>query len=313
VIAAREINGQEQPVGAENSSAGDLVASFKPYQPRTFAVKLGVAKSKAAPRATRPVTLTYDASVASLDGKPSTGCFDCFLDSQTANQGRAIPAELLPHDLDFNGVHFSLAPAGTGRPDALTARGQTINLPAGKFNRVYILAAAAPPSAIGQNGDPRMHGDAHGTFKIGDQSVDLTVANWTGFIGQWDDRGWSTREEVVPINRPANAPPLPPGAPTTRIRRTTEFNGQLTPGFIKRADIAWFASHRHDSAGANEAYSYSYLFAYAIDVPEGAKTLTLPTNELIRILAISVADEPAVVTPAHPLYDTLEASGSGLK
>jgi alpha-mannosidase len=313
VIAAREINGQEQPVGAASSSAGDLVASFKPYQPRTFAVKLAAAKSKAAPRATRPVALAYDVSVASVDGKPSTGCFDCYLDSQNANQGRAIPAELLPHDLDFNGVHFTLAPAGTGKPDAVTARGQTINLPAGKFNRVYILAAAAPPSAIGQNGDPRMHGDARGTFKIGDQSVDLTIADWTGFVGQWDDRGWTTREEVVPINRPANAPPLPLGAPTTRIRRTTEFNGQLTPGFIKRADIAWFASHRHDSAGANEAYAYSYLFAYAIDVPAGAKTLTLPTNELIRILAVSVAGEPAGLTPAHPLYDTLEISGSGAK
>ncbi len=46
----------------------------------------------------------------------------------------------------------------------------------------------------------------------------------------------------------------------------------------KRADIGWFASHRHDAAGSNEPYAYSYLFAYAIDVPSSASTFTLPRN-----------------------------------
>jgi alpha-mannosidase len=48
------------------------------------------------------------------------------------------------------------------------------------------------------------------------------------------------------------------------------------------------------------------LFAYTFDLPEGARTLTLPNNDRIRILAVTVADEPWVVTPAQPLYDTLE-------
>jgi alpha-mannosidase len=43
-----------------------------------------------------------------------------------------------------------------------------------------------------------------------------------------------------------------------------------------------------------------------IDLPPGAQTLTLPDNERIRIMAITVANEPWVVTPARPLYDTLE-------
>ena len=98
-------------------------------------------------------------------------------------------------------------------------------------------------------------------------------------------------------------PPLAPGAPTTRS--VTTFTGVLTPGFIKRADVAWFASHRHDSAGLNEAYAYSYLYAFAIDVPKDATTITLPDNERIRVMAITVADEPSNVQPARPLYDTL--------
>jgi alpha-mannosidase len=88
-----------------------------------------------------------------------------------------------------------------------------------------------------------------------------------------------------------------------------EFNGTITPGFIKRAPVAWYASHIHDSAGVNEAYVYCYLFAYGLDVPDGVHTLTLPDNPKIRIMAVSVADEAYVVRPAQPLYDTLDRHG----
>jgi alpha-mannosidase len=40
-------------------------------------------------------------------------------------------------------------------------------------------------------------------------------------------------------------------------------------------------------------------------LPAHAKTLTLPSDEAIRIMAISVAKEDPKVSPAHPLYDTL--------
>jgi alpha-mannosidase len=80
----------------------------------------------------------------------------------------------------------------------------------------------------------------------------------------------------------------------------------ITPGFIKRAPIAWFASHHHTTAGVNEAYGYSYLFAYEIEVPVNAVTLTLPNNDQIRILAITGSNERERVKPARPLYDTLE-------
>jgi alpha-mannosidase len=85
---------------------------------------------------------------------------------------------------------------------------------------------------------------------------------------------------------------------------TTEFAG-LKPGFIKPAPVAWFASHRHSATGANEPYHFAYLFAYALDIPKNATTLTLPVNDHIRILAITAADESPEVRPAQPLYDTL--------
>ena len=306
VLSAREVNGQEMPVAgaAAKITGGDLVTSLTPYQIRSFAVKLGPAHTKVAAPVSRSVSLPYDISVASHDGRPAEGAFDWLPNGPSSPQGKALPAEMVPADIAFAGVHFKLAPAGTGKPDAVTASGQTIALPEGKFNRVYILAASFGGGRGG--GQDSANAGQKAIFKIGETPVDLSIENWTGYIGQWDNRNWETKDVQVPINRPANAPPLPAGAPTTRTVRQMEFTGQLTPGFIKRADVAWFASHRHDSAGLNEAYAYSYLFSYAIDVPGGAKTLTLPDNERIRILAVTVANEPAPVKPAHPLYDTLE-------
>jgi alpha-mannosidase len=45
---------------------------------------------------------------------------------------------------------------------------------------------------------------------------------------------------------------------------------------------------------------------YAIDVPAGAKTVTLPVSERVKILAMSVVNEGALTRPAQPLYDALE-------
>ena len=48
VSAAREVNGQEQPVGPATISDGALVTSFNAYQPRTFALRLAAAPAQTA-------------------------------------------------------------------------------------------------------------------------------------------------------------------------------------------------------------------------------------------------------------------------
>ena len=289
VVAAREIDAQERPLGPAKVQAGEVVAAFSAYQPRSFAIKLGPATAKVAVPDFATVKLPYDVSVASLDNRPATGCFDCSFDRPTAPQGKALPAEMLPRKLDYAGLTFELAPASSGKPDAVTAIGQTIQLPPGKFNRLYLLAAAA-------------NGDHEAEFRIGDKAVNLNVQEWTGFVGQWDDRMWKRAEETIPA-RPGAPPPR--NRPQVRWNEYAEMVG-IRPGFIKRADIAWFASHRHDADASNEPYAYSYLFAYAIDVPPGAATLTLPSNHNIRILAATVANEKQQAWPAQPLYDVLD-------
>ena len=308
VSTAREVNGQEQPLGPATIQNGDLVVSFGAYQPRSFAVKLAPPQAKVVAPESRPVALNYDVSVASPEGKPGEGCFDCDLNRQTSEQGNALPAEMLPAQISFGGIQFQLAPAGLGKPDAVTTQGQKIQLPAGGFNRLYLLAAA-------------YGGDQEATFEMASAStvsrIGLKVEDWGGYIGQWDTRTWTEKKVEVPVPPEPAADDHSPRAERARrmrayvqehgpiIRTRMEYTG-LKPAYVKRAPVAWFASHRHAPGGANEPYSYSYLFAYEIDLPAGATTLTFPDNKRIRILAATVAKEAPRVTPAHPLYDTLE-------
>jgi alpha-mannosidase len=293
VTSAREVDGQERPAGAATIAKGELVASFSPYQIHSFALKLAATAAKPAVLQTLPVSLNYNLSVASRDGRPGDGSFDWMPNNQNASQGKALPAELLPRDIVYAGIRFVLAPIG--KLNAVVSSGQTITLPAGNFNRVYLLAAAV--------------GDQSATFSVGDKPIELAIQDWSGFIGQWDARRWIVKETQIPGRTPPPGTPPDLAAQMQRTRTRVDAYGEMagiTPGFIKRAPVAWFASHRHAADGANEPYAYSYLFAYPIDLPAGTRTLTLPNNERIRILAMTVANEVSEVRPAQPLYDTLE-------
>ena len=46
----------------------------------------------------------------------------------------------------------------------------------------------------------------------------------------------------------------------------------------------------------------------AVELPPGTKTLTLPNDERLRVLAVTVSDEGKQVHPARPLYDTLNGN-----
>ncbi len=292
IAAAREANGQELPAGPASVPDGALVTSFTPYEMRTFALRLGTAPAKARPVRSQPVALAYDLAVASNDDHPSTEGFD--------GKGNSMPAEMLPPEIAFNGVRFKLAAAGSGMRNAVAAKGQSIRLPEGEFNRVYLLAAASD-------------GDVNASFQAGGTTARLNIQNWGGFVGQWDTRIWkndpfTAKDWAVSANHavwdPDPAKQRSQGHRDWSPRYPDDYVG-LRPGYIKRADLAWYCSHHHTAEGLNQPYQYSYLFAYSIELPAGARTLTLPDNDRIKVLAVSVALEDAEVKPAHPLYDTL--------
>jgi alpha-mannosidase len=282
VMAAHEVNGQEQPLSAATVTKGELVTSFSPYQLRTFAIRLAPSRLKLNAPQSRALALPFDVAVASPHDSHSVQ-----RDNIDLGRGR-LPAEMLPAVIPYAGVRFQLADASSGKPDAVTARGQTIRLPADKkYTRLYLLAASDG-------------GDRRATFKVGDSLNQFLIQDWGGFLGQWDDRQWLEKEVPVPPKNPPD-----PTAPKTRLDPYAEMTG-IRPGFIKRAPLVWFASHYHRGDRISVPYSYSYLFAYVIDIPAGAKTLTLPDNSGIRIMAVTVSNEAARLRPVQPLYDTLE-------
>ena len=341
IAAAREINAAEEEVGPIDLTGGRggrgaappqmgvpiLAIDLKPYQPRAIAVKLQPASAGssadrppaalqgrggavpapiaappiAAPTiASSPLNLPFNLDGVSTDTDRADGDFD--------GKGHTIAGEQLPSRLDLDGVAFTLGASSPGAKNILVPRGQPLALPAGRYNRVYILAAA-----IG--------GDVSATFTPvtaapgADRTV--TIREWQGPVGQWDSRlkePSALREPFVPAPRGGqnNAAPVSTVPSQDEIRAGLVVNwdpatqsvkgiDQIRPSFVKRDEIAWIGTHRHSPQG-NQIYVASYIFKYAVDLPAGTTTLQLPANDRLRILAATAVNEPTRLSPAGTLY-----------
>ncbi|MBS1724345.1 MAG: chitobiase/beta-hexosaminidase C-terminal domain-containing protein [Armatimonadetes bacterium] len=262
IVSAREVDGQERTIGTAKVANGTLTTSVPAFSLRTFALKLKGAPAAGVKAKTQPVKLRYESDVASRDANRGDGDFD--------GMGRSIPAELLPGTLTVDGIDFKLGPTADGVMNAVPARGQKIELPAG-YNKAYVLAAA-----YGK--------DVDATFRVGRASAPARIQNWNGYVGQWDNRSW--KGDLGP---------------------NYQFYGDwagLAPGYVKKGEVAWFSSHCHNPKG-NEYYVYNYLQKFELDLPAGATTLELPSAP-VQILAVTVArDTHDGAVPAAPLSDDL--------
>jgi len=257
VLKVREVDGQENPVSSVqllSSDGGRIRFSLKPYQPRAFAVTFAPSDARVAPPVSTPIKLAYDANVVSKRNETASGGFDA--------DGHCIPAELFPASTETEGVRFDFGPIGAA--NAVTAKGQTIDLGTGNVNRVYILAASGAE-------------DAQATFKVGDHEETVTVPSFTGRIAQWTNRIVNGQIQSDQAN--FEAP------------------------YMKTQPIGWLATHRHDKQGKDDLYTYCYLFKYSFDVPQGTHTITLPNNPNIRVMAVTAVDaKTPEVRPAGALY-----------
>ena len=263
ITSAREVNGQEKPIGNATLQNGQLTFSMKAFGLKAFALKLAPPTTTIVRVTSQVVPLSYDTDVASSRAKCDDGSMNA--------SGAAYPAEMFPKQVTREGVEFQLASVADGEKNALTAHGQSVELPAGKFNRVHLLVAA--------------DGDTTSQIKIGATAQPFNVPNWSGYIGQWDNRLWDNPTQKIDLE-----PSRPPVG--------------LVPGYIKRTPVAWFATH-HNTPQGDAFYDFSYLFELTYDLPAGTKNLTLPENSKIKVFAVSVASEPSATPPAAPLYDTL--------
>jgi alpha-mannosidase len=287
----REINAaEEKAVGSLSHTPDGLRIALKPYQPRTFVVRLQTNPPPASFQST-PLDLPFNLDGVSTDANRADGDFD--------GRKQTLAGELLPPDLWLDGFPFKLGSSAPGALNVLAPKGDSIPIPRGVYNRVYMLAAA-------------VDGDATTTIDVGAKAPQkIIVREWQGPIGQWDSRLKEPRQlrevYVAPMTRGQSwtAEAIQNGMVVSYDPATGVVSGidQIRPGFVKRDEVAWVGTHRHGPDG-NQPYIASYIFAYAIDLPPGAREIRLPNDPRIRIFAMTVVHDPYHFWPATALYSS---------
>ena len=268
ISKATEVNGQEEPVGSAPVDGTSLVCDLAPYQLRAFALSLKAPDRKLTPPASHPILLSYNVDVISAKGQKGDGQF--------GSSGATLPAEMLPDSIVSGGVLFRLGPKESGKANAVACQGQSLTIPPGNFNRIYLLAASS-------------NEEAEATFSVDGRPVTLSVGGWTGFVGQWDNRIWDGF-----------------------VWKESDYSWDnilyegLKPGYVRSGTIAYHTTHRHLSNGDDDPYAHTYLYMVTIELPPGAKSVALPNAPGITVLAATAAwNENDASVPAASLYDTL--------
>jgi alpha-mannosidase len=117
--------------------------------------------------------------------------------------------------------------------------------------------------------------DTNGLFRTGDLKKSLRVQAYTGKIGQFDKRTWDKFDRL----------------------------SGLETGYIKRDEVAWFASHVHGDS-TNQPYQFCYIYKYELDAGPASGYIQLPDNDAIKVFSITAAYDPYdEIQPSMPLYD----------
>ncbi len=270
ITAAREVDGQERPLPQPTTAAsvanGSLITDINPYELRTFALTLAPAPVQAQPTTTASIPLAFDTDVIAARADRTDGAMNA--------DGDAYPAELFPATITVEDATFTLGSTAPGANNALSARGQTLTLPTGSFDRVYFLASSAD-------------GDINSHIDIAGKQTPVTFQDWRGMLGQWDRRLWHGDVPEYAFDWPY------------------ELAG-IEPAFIKPQPVAWHLSHYSTRKG-DAYYLYCYIYKVALDIPAGATSITLPNDPRIKLFAATAVNTKGQrVTPATPLFDNLE-------
>lgn len=274
IIAADILDGVERSLNTNLATKkGALSLDFAPNELKTIRLKFSGFKSELSP--IQPISLKYDTDIFSYNTYREDG----YDDRNPRNEGhrgtmdgkgRTYPAEMIVDTVQVGNVNFAIGSRKNGEYNAVACLGQAIDIPKGT-KVLHLLAAADVDTDV--------------VFKCAGNDFPLTIGGWTGYIGQWDNRefegyvaelSYSMRNKLKAIH----------------------------PAYIRNQRVAWAASHHH-LPNADALYEYSYLFAYRIEIPENATSITLPNSRFVRIVAMSVGDDGgarALQSPFEDLY-----------
>lgn len=270
IVSAREVNGQEETIGDLTADDGKLLFSLTPYQPKAFALRLGQPKMVTVRSlVSQPVELPYNADGISLDRNKQDGDID--------GEGNSLAGELLPHELSFADVRFVFGPTDDGASNVVACAGQSLSLPVTETKTgwadlyLLMLATGGPVEDV-----------LTVEHRAGTTNFPISLYEYTEPMGQWDNRMVSGR--------------------------MVSERSMILPAYVNHAPVAWAGTHRHTAAGLNDTYKFTYLYASRIQLPAGARSVVLPNNSSIKVLAASVAgDQHDRVQPLTPLYDAAQA------
>ena len=255
VVDAYEVNGQEQRIGDVHFNGNEIKFDLSHYTIKSFAVKFASVSNLRDVQ--KVVQLPYNDDAMSFDLNRFDGMMseirgEVYFD-RVSHVKKSYPAELVPDTILSEGIRFKMGSKEDTQNNVVSCKGQTIELPAGSYNKLYILAAAT--------------GDVTGSFSIGGKSIALDIQDWLGFIGQPYTRVLSDDEkEVLVVNEPFVK------------------NSNIA---------WFASHHHNHYPSKNVSYQYSHIYKYEIDIPEGATELTLPGNMEIKVFAITVSQKEA--------------------
>ncbi|WP_462317175.1 alpha-mannosidase [Marinilabilia sp.] len=276
---AEFLDGAERPLnGQPSAEKGQLSLNFAPYELKTILLKMPEAKELT--DLTQPLTLEYDADVISYNDNVEDGYDEAgFTERRSRKEGHrgsfdgkggTYPGEMMGNEIVMGNVTFKIGPSGVTEYNAVECMGQDIQLPEGT-KVLHILAAADVDTDV--------------IFKAGEKEFPLTIGGWTGNLGCWDNREFEGYVAELSYSMRNNLK-------------------TIHPAYYRNQRVAWAASHHHRPTG-DALYEYSYMFAYRLEIPDGATSITLPNARFVRILAMSIGDEnhaKALHSPFNDLY-----------
>ena len=271
ISAAEELDGAERPLNKKLAVKDDILKlDLSPYELKTVLLNVPRVTCK---QATEPIALDYDIDIFSYNDSREDGYIHLKDRSQGFSgsfdgKGGTYPAEMIGDTVQLGNVTFAIGSREERVYNAVACRGQSINLPVGT-TVLHILAAADVDREV--------------IFLAGNTECPLTIGGWSGYIGSWDNREFKGFVAELSYS----------------LRNDLK---RIAPAFIRDQRIAWCASHRHLPA-ADALYEYGYLFAYRLDIPDGADDVTLPNSPFVRIVAMSVGDEGQATALWSPFED----------
>lgn len=156
IESAKEVNAMEEAVADAKVENGYLTADFKPYEIKSFALKLKPSDVLGQTAHSVPVKLEYDKEIITKE-------------NEVGDFKYTIPYKLIDEKIVSNGVEFTVNKDGK---NAMTANGQIIK-PSDKANELVFLCAS-------------VSGDKKAEFTVGDKSITKDIYSYCERFAAWD-------------------------------------------------------------------------------------------------------------------------------